>query len=114
MLTRRLSELAVARQNETEGSVISSGSSDHSDDTDRRSDKATAGWASARSSLSVPGAGAGSKSAYSPRTPYTPISHSHAAYTPISVERHYAPVVYGEFLLNKVGNNFNTGKGKYD
>ncbi|KAJ3486664.1 hypothetical protein NLI96_g4073 [Meripilus lineatus] len=26
----------------------------------------------------------------------------------------YDPVVYGNFLMNKVGNNFDTGKGKYD
>jgi isopenicillin N synthase-like dioxygenase len=24
------------------------------------------------------------------------------------------PVVYGEFLMRKVGNNFASGKGKYD
>lgn len=26
----------------------------------------------------------------------------------------HEPVRYGEFLKNKVGNNFDTGKGKYD
>ena len=26
----------------------------------------------------------------------------------------YEPVVYGDFLLKKVGNNFDSGKGKYD
>ncbi|KAI9058326.1 Clavaminate synthase-like protein [Trametes sanguinea] len=26
----------------------------------------------------------------------------------------YQPVVYGDFLLKKVGSNFNTGKGRYD
>ncbi|KAI8978694.1 Clavaminate synthase-like protein [Trametes punicea] len=26
----------------------------------------------------------------------------------------YEPVVYGDFLLQKVGSNFNTGKGRYD
>jgi len=26
----------------------------------------------------------------------------------------YHPIVYGDFLLKKVGNNFDTGKGKYD
>ncbi len=26
----------------------------------------------------------------------------------------YQPVVYGEFLLRKVGSNFDTGKGRYD
>ena len=26
----------------------------------------------------------------------------------------YEPVVYGKFLLKKVGNNFDEGKGKYD
>jgi hypothetical protein len=26
----------------------------------------------------------------------------------------YTPVVYGNFLLAKVGNNFAGGKGKYD
>ena len=26
----------------------------------------------------------------------------------------YQPVVYGNFLLGKVGNNFVQGKGKYD
>lgn len=26
----------------------------------------------------------------------------------------YHPVVYGDFLLKKVGNNFDSGKGKYD
>lgn len=29
-------------------------------------------------------------------------------------DKEYNPVVYGQFLLNKVGNNFDTGKGKYD
>lgn len=29
-------------------------------------------------------------------------------------DKTYSPVVYGEFLLNKVGNNFDTGKGRYD
>jgi len=33
---------------------------------------------------------------------------------PVSVEKAYEPVVYGEFLLGKVGNNFASGKGKYD
>lgn len=26
----------------------------------------------------------------------------------------YQPVVYGDFLLRKVGSNFDTGKGRYD
>ena len=26
----------------------------------------------------------------------------------------YSPVVYGEFLLKKVGGNYATGKGRYD
>jgi len=26
----------------------------------------------------------------------------------------YSPVVYGDFLMKKVGNNFADGKGKYD
>ena len=26
----------------------------------------------------------------------------------------YEPVVYGEFLLKKVGNNFDEGTGRYD
>ncbi|KAH9891620.1 Clavaminate synthase-like protein [Cubamyces lactineus] len=29
-------------------------------------------------------------------------------------EKTYQPVVYGDFLLRKVGNNFDTGKGRYD
>ncbi|EIN12600.1 Clavaminate synthase-like protein [Punctularia strigosozonata HHB-11173 SS5] len=29
-------------------------------------------------------------------------------------QKKYEPVVYGDFLLKKVGNNFATGKGKYD
>jgi isopenicillin N synthase-like dioxygenase len=32
---------------------------------------------------------------------------------PESVDR-YSPVKYGDFLLNKVGNNFTAEKGKYD
>ncbi|KAI0785258.1 Clavaminate synthase-like protein [Abortiporus biennis] len=34
--------------------------------------------------------------------------HKHAK------QKDYEPVVYGEFLLKKVTNNFDTGKGKYD
>lgn len=30
------------------------------------------------------------------------------------VKPNYEPVQYGEFLKKKVGNNFDTGKGKYD
>ncbi|CDO71441.1 hypothetical protein BN946_scf184909.g35 [Trametes cinnabarina] len=30
------------------------------------------------------------------------------------VRKTYQPVVYGEFLLKKVGTNFDTGKGRYD
>jgi isopenicillin N synthase-like dioxygenase len=26
----------------------------------------------------------------------------------------YEPIQYGKFLMGKVGNNFSTGKGKYD
>ena len=29
-------------------------------------------------------------------------------------EKTYEPVVYGDFLLRKVGSNFDTGKGRYD
>lgn len=28
--------------------------------------------------------------------------------------KEYSPVVYGDFLLKKVGSNFADGKGKYD
>ena len=28
--------------------------------------------------------------------------------------KQYSPLVYGDFLLKKVGNNFDTGKGRYD
>lgn len=28
--------------------------------------------------------------------------------------KEYQPVVYGDFLLKKVGSNFADGKGKYD
>ena len=28
--------------------------------------------------------------------------------------KEYSPVVYGDFLMKKVGNNFADGKGKYD
>lgn len=39
----------------------------------------------------------------------TPHSHVH---TPVSVEKRYSPVVYGEFLTRKVSNNFSVdGKG---
>jgi len=31
-----------------------------------------------------------------------------------TVKPNYEPVQYGEFLKKKVGNNFNTGKSKYD
>jgi hypothetical protein len=31
----------------------------------------------------------------------------------IVIKPNYEPVRYGEFLKNKVGNNFDTGKGKY-
>jgi len=30
------------------------------------------------------------------------------------LQKKYEPVVYGQFLLNKVGNNFESGKGRYD
>jgi hypothetical protein len=30
------------------------------------------------------------------------------------IKPNYEPVQYGEFLKKKVGNNFDTGKGKYD
>ncbi|KAI0699114.1 Clavaminate synthase-like protein [Cytidiella melzeri] len=30
------------------------------------------------------------------------------------IQKTYQPVVYGEFLLGKVGSNFDTGRGKYD
>jgi isopenicillin N synthase-like dioxygenase len=29
-------------------------------------------------------------------------------------DKSYSPVVYGEFLMKKVGSNFADGKGKYD
>lgn len=81
---------------------------------DNESDRATMGSLSVRSSLSTVSNGTGTKKIYSPRTPYTPINHTHISYTPLSVEKHYDSVVYGEFLMKKVGNNFATGKGKYD
>lgn len=30
------------------------------------------------------------------------------------VQKIYKPVQYSEFLLSKVGSNFDSGKGKYD
>lgn len=82
------------------------------DDSESISDKATAGWTSARSSVSY--------ASDEPRMPYSPVSnqdnglHAHSnVYTPLSVERKYNSVVYGEFLMKKVTNNFDTGKGRY-
>ncbi len=31
-----------------------------------------------------------------------------------SPRKTYKPIVYGDFLLKKVGSNFHTGKGRYD
>lgn len=81
---------------------------------DAESDKATTGSMSVRSTLSTLTNGTSMSTDTGVRTPYTPITHTHVAYVPLSVEKHYKPVVYGEFLLSKVGNNFATGKGKYD
>ena len=66
----------------------------------------TGGTTSARSSMSFP-------ELRTPQSPLTP-HHAHVAYTPLSIEKRYEPVVYGDFLLKKVGNNFTVGKGKYD
>lgn len=37
------------------------------------------------------------------------LPHSHHAHTPVSVEKRYAPVIYGEFLMRKVAGNFTPG-----
>ena len=34
------------------------------------------------------------------------LPHSHHAHTPMSVEKRYSPVVYGDFLMSKVAANF--------
>ena len=73
---------------------------------ENESTRATNGTSSARSSMSFP-------ELRTPQSPLTP-HHAHAAYTPLSVEKRYESVVYGEFLLKKVANNFTDGKGKYD
>ena len=33
---------------------------------------------------------------------------------PEEAQKKYDPIVYGRFLLSKVTNNFDTGKGRYD
>ena len=132
-LAQRLKELELAdRTSNPPSSTSSDNSSVYSsptkvkgssasidgDDTGTGSDKATAGTMSHRSSLSTISSGAGvsgrKTKPHTPRTPYTPITHTHVEYKPISVEKHYDSVVYGEFLMKKVGSNFATGKGKYD
>lgn len=79
------------------------------DDSDSVSDMATAGWTSARSSVSY--------ASDSVRMPYSPIGDDGnrfgGVHTPISVERKYKPVVYGDFLMKKVAGNFDSGKGRY-
>ena len=37
-------------------------------------------------------------------------AEGHALHTPMSPEKHYQPVVYGEFLLKKVAGNFVDGR----
>ncbi|KAL5520119.1 hypothetical protein ACEPAG_1779 [Sanghuangporus baumii] len=130
-LAQRLKELALAERLSAPPSSASSDSSSvysipvkngkdsgaNSGGEDADSDRATTGSMSVRSTLSTVSngtKGADKTNPHTPRTPYTPISHTHVEYKPISVEKHYAPVVYGEFLMKKVGNNFATGKGKYD
>lgn len=121
LLAKRLKEVVaeqVSRDRDAYPSPIvvdvpSSGQSAVGDEIETTSDMATAGWTSARSSMSY--------ASDDSRLPYSPVSnqgnnlHAHpAAYTPLSVERKYNPVVYGEFLLKKVTSNFNTpGKGRY-
>ena len=109
LLTQRLKELVVNKEGLA---VPHSGSSDSSsavslkDYEENESTRATNGTSSARSSMSFP-------ELRTPQSPLTP-HHAHAAYTPLSVEKRYESVVYGEFLLKKVANNFTDGKGKYD
>ncbi|KAI5122786.1 hypothetical protein M0805_000130 [Coniferiporia weirii] len=112
-LTQRLRELVAEQRERSYRSSPDASSASHSAyGDDAESDRATGGWTSVRSSLSI--SSGDLKAPHSPATPHTPSAHAHVAHTPLSVERHYSPVVYGEFLLNKVTNNFATGKGKYD
>lgn len=91
---------------------------------------ATAGWESVRSSMSATSDDADMLA--SPITPQTPappsapqlkvlssgdlpvsghkLGEEHHIHTPMSPEKHYQPVVYGEFLMKKVSGNFVDGK----